>query len=92
VLRRCRSLKSVQAADVEAYLAKRSRTVRRQTLQHVVAHLRGFLRYAFSAGMLNRPMDQIDTPCTYRGELPPKALPWAQVTALLRSVDRSSRA
>jgi integrase/recombinase XerD len=33
----------------------------------------------------------IDTPRTYRGELPPRALDWRGVQGLLRSIDRSSR-
>lgn len=91
-LRRGRAFRTLASADVERYLAKRSRAITRQTLQHVIAHLRGFLRYGFSVGLLPRRLDEIDTPRTYRGELPPRALPWAQVTALLRSVDRSSKA
>src|SRR5205823_3141124 len=37
-------------------------------------------------------LDVIDTPRTYRDELTPRALPWALVKKLLRSVDRSSKA
>jgi integrase/recombinase XerD len=91
-LNRGGGLATLQFADIERYLAKRSRTITRQTLQHVIAHLRGFLRYGFATGLIHRPLDQIDTPRTYRAELPPRALPWAQVLALLRSVDRSSKA
>jgi site-specific recombinase XerD len=91
-LRGARAVKALESSDVERYLAKRSRTITRQSLQHVIAHLRGFLRYGFTAGLLPRRLDEIDTPRTYRGEQPPRALPWAQVTALLRSVDRSSKA
>lgn len=91
-LRGGRAVKTLEAADVERYLAKRSRAITRQTLQHVIAHLRGFFRYGLSVGLLPRHLDEIDTPRTYRGEQPPRALPWAQVTALLRSVDRSSKA
>jgi integrase/recombinase XerD len=86
------ALKTLASADVDRYLARRSQTITRQTLQHVIAHLRGFLRYSFSAGLLPRRLDEIDTPRTYRDELPPRALPWAQVTALLRSIDCSSKA
>jgi site-specific recombinase XerD len=92
VLRGDRALKTLNSADVERYLARRSRMVTRQTLQHIIAHLRGFLRYGSSAGLLPQRLDEIDTPRTYRDELPPRALPWTQVTALLRSVDRSSKA
>lgn len=87
-----RTVEALKSADVERYLAKRSRGITRHSLQHVIAHLRGFLRYGFSVGLLSRRLDEIDTPRTYRGEQPPRALPWAQVTALVRSVDRSSKA
>jgi integrase len=61
-------------------------------MQHVVAHLRAFLRYAFAKGLVKKGLDVIDTPRTYRDELPPRALPWDLVKKLLRSVDRSSKA
>jgi len=92
VLRRGRTLKTLESGDIERYVARRGRTITRQTLQHVIAHLRGFLRYGFSSGLLPRRLDEIDTPRTYRDELPPRAIPWSQVTALLRSIDRSGRA
>lgn len=91
-LRRGRALDTLDSTDVERYLARRSRVISRQTLQHIVAHLRGFLRYGFTVNLLPRRLDEIDTPRTYRAEQPPRALPWAQVTALLHSIDRSSKA
>lgn len=87
-----RTLKTLESADIERYLAQRSRRITRQTQEHVISHLRAFLRYCFTAHLLPRRLDEIDSPRTYRDELPPRALPWAQVTALLRSVDRSSKA
>jgi integrase/recombinase XerD len=55
----------------------------------VVARLRGFVRYGFVHGMIPKQLDAIDTPRTYRGELPPRALPWPLVLRLLSSIDRS---
>ena len=55
-------------------------------------HLRAFLRYAHDAGLVRERLDGLDTPRTYRGELPPRALPWPSVLRLLRSIDRTSRA
>jgi site-specific recombinase XerD len=77
---------------VERYLAKRSKGITRQTMQHVVAHLRAFLRYGIARRLVRSGLDAIDTPRTYRDELPPRALPWPIVKKLLQSVDRSSRA
>lgn len=83
---------SLSRAQVERYLARKSKRLTRQSLQHVVAHLRAFLRYAYEKGVIRERLDAIDTVRTYRDELPPRALPWPLVKKLLRSVDRSSKA
>ena len=59
---------------------------------HIVASLRAFLRFVFLCGAIRTPLDAIDTPRTYRGELPPRALDWRLVQRLLRSINRSSLA
>jgi integrase/recombinase XerD len=79
-------------SDVERYVALRSREVSRHSLQHVVAYLRSFLRFCHDRGELGRRLDAIETPRTYRGELPPQALEWSKVQALLQSIDMASRA
>ncbi len=61
---------------VERYLAQKSKQITRQSMQHVVGHLRAFLRYGWAAGLIREQLDAIDTPRTYRDELPPRALPW----------------
>jgi integrase len=86
------SLATLTGAQVEHYLAVKGTEVTRQTLQHTVAHLRAFLRYAFDHGQIPARLDAIDTPRTYRGEQPPRALPWPLVSRLLRSIDRASKA
>jgi site-specific recombinase XerD len=83
---------TLRSAHVERYLARKSPQITRQSLQHVVAHLRAFLRYAAANGLVRDRPEEIDTPRTYRDELPPRALPWDLVQKLLRSVDRSSKA
>ena len=42
-------------------------------------------------GLVRERLDSLDTPRTYRDELPPRALPWPSVLRLLRSIDRASR-
>lgn len=87
------TLVDLTRADVERYLLLKSPEVTRQTLQHTVAHLRSFLRYGYERGEIRSRLDtMIDTPRTYRGELPPRALDWRLVQELLGSIDRSSRA
>lgn len=77
---------------VEQYLTCKSKQVKRQSLQHIVAHLRAFLRYGYEHGAIAQRLDAIDTVRTYRGELPPRALDWKVVQRLLASVDRHSLA
>ena len=91
-LRPRQSLSSLSSADIERYILLRSREVTRHSLQHTVAHLRAFLRYAHDMGHLPSRLDALDTPRTYRGELPPRAVPWSMVQALLASIDRTSKA
>jgi len=95
----CQFLSRVRFADkdiatltrshVERYVALKSKQLTRQSLQNLVARLRGFLRYALAHGRIPKQLVTIDTPRTYRAELPPRALPWPLVLRLLSSVDRS---
>jgi site-specific recombinase XerD len=85
-------LNAITQQDVERFIVLRSREVTRHSLQHDVAHLRSFLRYCHGRGYLASRLDtNIETPRTYRGELPPRALPWDTVQALLKSIDRQSK-
>jgi integrase len=77
--------------QIEAFLRQSSKTNNRFSLQHIVSSLRAFLRHQHAQGVLREPLYQrIDTARTYRLEQLPRALPWEQVTALLRSIDRSA--
>jgi integrase/recombinase XerD len=76
---------------VEDFVIVASRRIKRQSLQHTVARLRAFLRYCFACGLIAEHLTHIDTPRTYRDELPPRALPWALAQGLLDSIDRSSK-
>lgn len=87
-LRSPQRLRSLTRADVERFVGVRSAEVTRQTLQHTVAALRAFLLWYHDLRETSERLDAIDTPLTYRGELPPKALEWSAVQALLRSIDR----
>ena len=87
-----KGLGDLSPADVERYVQGKSKDVSRQTLQHIVARLRAFLRYSRDRGETAAALECIDTPRAYRGELPPRALDWKLVQRLLVSVDRASRA
>ncbi len=82
-------LSALTSEHVEIFVQATSRQVRRQTLQHKVAHLRAFLRYCADRSETACGLDRIDTPRTYRGELPPRALGWDLIEKLLASVDRN---
>ena len=84
------AIRTLRMDQINAFIRQMAKTNNRFSLQHVVAALRGFLRHQHSQGILKQPLhQQIDTPRTYRLERLPRALPWSQVVALLRSIDRS---
>jgi len=83
-----RCLSTLTAFDVEAFVQLKSKENSRQSLQHVIAHLRAFLRYCADHGEAPGGLHVIDTPRVYRGELPPRALDWATVRRLLASIRR----
>jgi integrase/recombinase XerD len=87
-----RPLGALTMEHVEQYVARRAPELCRQSLQHIVAHLRGLVRYCVMRRLIHRRLTPIDTPRTYRGERPPRALPWPMVERLLHSIDRDSRA
>jgi integrase/recombinase XerD len=89
---RHRSLQSLSRDDVEPFILERGQRVSRHTLQHEVAQLRAFLRYAHDTGIVRERLDGFDTPRTYRDELPPRALPWPSVLELLGSIKCTDRA
>jgi integrase/recombinase XerD len=84
-------LHALSAPAIEQFVTTEARRINRQSLQHVVARLRAFLRFCFDQGEVQERLDIIDAPRAYRGELPPRALAWPLIQRLLRSIDRSNR-
>jgi integrase/recombinase XerD len=85
------ALKRLTREDVEQFVERRSKELSRHSMQHVVGALRAFLRYAHDVGLILERLDSLDRPRTYRGELPPRAIPWGTVLKLLSSIDTKSR-
>jgi len=84
-------LAALTGHDLEAFLCAVGPRQKRASLQHVVSHLRAFLRFLASAGEIPTGLEtQIDTPRVYRGEQLPRALPWETVRALLKAIDRTT--
>jgi len=83
-------LSNLTTERIESFVGAQAKICNRFSLQHVVGYLRGFLRFQYAEGKLSRPLHtEIDTPRIYRLERLPRALPWTEVQALLRSIDRS---
>jgi site-specific recombinase XerD len=84
-------LAALDRHDLETFLCAVGPRQSRASLQHVVAHLRAFLRFLAASGESPTGLDtQIDTPRVYRGEQLPRALPWDTVRALLQAIDRTT--
>jgi site-specific recombinase XerD len=89
--RRPHRLGALTAHDIEAFICRRGEGLGRRALQHLVTHLRAFLRFAASKGEAPTGLDtQIDTPRVYREEQLPRALSWEIVQAFLRAIDRTT--
>ncbi|MGH7470724.1 MAG: site-specific integrase [Longimicrobiales bacterium] len=85
-------LRALSAQDLENFLHLVGRRLTRATLQHVIAHVRGFLRFLGGRGDLRPGLEtQIDTPRVYRLEQLPRAMPWKSVQKFLQSIDRRRR-
>ncbi|SCC91765.1 Integrase/recombinase [Thiomonas sp. X19] len=74
--------------QIERHVVATGKRISRQSLQQWVARLRSFFRFCHMRGLLTVRLDAIDSPRVYRGELPPRAIPWATMQALLHSIDR----
>ena len=78
-------------AHVETFITSVSPRFQRSTLQHVVAQIRGFLRFLAMIGEVPKDFGfQVDTPRVYRLEQLPRAIGWDTVCAFLKSIDRTN--
>ena len=86
-----KKMSKLTSQDIENFIHDRGKKLKRGSLQHVVAHLRAYLRYLLSRGEISKRLDiQIDTPRVYRNEQLPRSLDWKIVITLLKSIDRST--
>jgi site-specific recombinase XerD len=86
-------LSALSPEQFEGFIRSVAKRFNRGSLQHVIAHIRGFLRFLKMHGY--KPQRQefpIDTSRVYRQEQLPPSLPWDTVRAFLDGIDRSSRA
>jgi integrase len=85
-------LADLTAEDVERFIAARAQRLSRHSLQMTATYLRSFLRFCVDRGEVSAGIDIFDMPRCYRGEKPPRAIPWALIEQLLDSIDRSTPA
>jgi integrase/recombinase XerD len=86
-----RTLQRLNGRRIETFLMRTAPRFGREGLQHVVAHLRSFLRFLVGRGIVAGGLETaIETPRTYRGERLPRSLPWATVQSFLGGIDRST--
>lgn len=84
-------LRRLAPRHIERFLKIVGPRVSRESLQHIVAHLRSFLRFLVERGVIAAGLDTtIDTPRVYRGERLPRSLPWKTVQSFLAAIDRST--
>lgn len=90
--RRRHAIADLQVADIDLYLAMRSRCLARKTLARVVSVLRAFLRFLYSSSHIYHDLALvIDGPKIRQNECPPRALPWVDVRKILNGINKSSR-
>ena len=84
-------LRTLGPLQLEAFMKTVAARQCRATLRNTAARLRSFLRWLAARDEVPAGLDAvIDAPPVYRGELLPRALPWASVQALLRGVARAA--
>ena len=84
-------LQTLGLSELEQFIQRLAARRNRASMQHVVAHLRAFLRWLANRNYASDTLaNQIDTPRVYRDEQLPRALPWEVVLRFLDAIDRSS--
>ena len=86
-------LRELALSQIDGFLIAAAQGLKRTSVGHVCAAIRGFLRYLYLRGVLPRDLcEQVATPRIYALEGVPRALDWADVELTLAAVDRSDLA
>jgi len=87
---RHRSVATARVADIDAFVARLAQRVSTGTVADACSSLRAFLRFLHATGRVRRDLAAcVVAPRVRRASRPPRALPWADVRRILRSVDRT---
>jgi len=85
------AVRDVRLEQIEDFIRLSAKNNNRFSLQQIVATVRTYLRWKHAEGHLHRPLhEQVATPRCYRQERLPKAWPWMEIAALLRSIERDT--
>ena len=85
------AVRNLHLEQIEDFIRLSAKNNTRFSLQQVVANVRTYLQWKHAEGYLRRPLhEQVDTPRCYRQERLPKAWPWEEIAAFLRSIDCST--
>jgi site-specific recombinase XerD len=90
--RRRRHLDRIQLRDVDAFVVLSRERYATTTVADMCSSLRVFLRFLCATHRLHFDIaTSVAAPVIRRGARLPRALPWSDVTRILRAVDRSAR-
>jgi len=88
--RRGKSAGRATIADIDAFVQDLGARVSKRTTADRCSSLRSFLRFLRTTGRLCHDLAAcVVTPRVRRAEQPPRALPWAEVRRILRSIPQS---
>ena len=81
----------IRVADVDDFLDKCSSRWALKTLARAAYVLRSFLQFLYSSGKIPHDLaTAVASPQVRRGDVPPRALPWADVRRIVRAIDRNT--
>ena len=86
-------MRELSLSQIDGFLIATTGGLKRTSVGHVCAAMRGFLRYLYLRGVLPRDLrEQVATPRLYSLEGVPRALDWTDVERTLAAVDRKDLA
>lgn len=87
------TMRELTSSELDGFVVECGRWRSRRSIGRVSAALRGFLRYLYLAGQIERDLvSAVATPRVYRLETVPRSLPWTTVRTLLATPDRATAA
>lgn len=90
--KRRRTLSEIRLTDIDVYVLEACRRYAPRTVDRVCCALRAYLRFLYAMGIVPHDLAPcVSGPGVKRSAVPPRALPWSDVRAILKSINRKSR-